>query len=311
MWCLHHSKFPLLKRLSDGGWISCMFVNIICSPLHPWGTGWSLKVSHSNANICLAQQPEPDTLGHLHQRYSPVDTSHKVESQRWDNGRADRGLSMQMSQCSHHCAQQSILFNISRLNGEQVESFGLSKEDWFPSFAWSGRLSVMSFSGRPSFKNGDKTFRHNGPKKSSFSSLCGAELMIVWAKRGQIKALKVQKRWDPQTIWHGRSHSSPFTKLLLCVFYPPPSPGPPPPTLVIGRVDESSTSQYHTTFYLTAFIILSFWIISSSDGLAKNDWRILESRAATAWLSGVSWQALSYTVPDAGGPAKCLAKGLH
>lgn len=79
MSCLTHSKFPLLKRLPDGGWISCMFVNIICSPLHPRGTRQSLKVSDSNANICLATEAEWDRVGHLHQRYSLVDRIHKME----------------------------------------------------------------------------------------------------------------------------------------------------------------------------------------------------------------------------------------
>lgn len=113
MSCLTHSKFPLLKRLSDGGWISCMFVNIICSPLHPRGTSRSLKVSDSNANICLATEPEWDGLGHLHQRYSLVDRSHKVEFQRWNNGRAERGLSMQIPQWTHPFVKHSILINIS------------------------------------------------------------------------------------------------------------------------------------------------------------------------------------------------------
>lgn len=113
MSCLTHSKFPLLKRLSDRGWISCMFVNIICSPLRPRGTCQSLKVSDSNANICLATEPVWDRLGHLHQRYSLVDRSHKVEFQRWNNGWAERGLSMQICHCTHPCVKQSILINIS------------------------------------------------------------------------------------------------------------------------------------------------------------------------------------------------------
>lgn len=113
MSCLTHSKFPLLKRLSDGGWISCMFVNIICAPLHPRGTCQSLKVSDSNANICLATEPEWESLGHLHQRYSLVDRSHKVEFRRWNNGRAERGLGMQIPHCTHPCLKQSILINIS------------------------------------------------------------------------------------------------------------------------------------------------------------------------------------------------------
>lgn len=113
MSCLTHSKFPLLKRLSDGGWISCMFVNIICSPLHPRGTCQSLKVSDSNANICLATEPEWESLGHLHQRYSLVDRSHKVEFRRWNNGRAERGPGMQILHCTHPCVKQSVLINIS------------------------------------------------------------------------------------------------------------------------------------------------------------------------------------------------------
>lgn len=37
----------------------------------------------------------------------------------------------------------------------------------------------------------------------------------------------------------------------------------------------------------------------------------LRAAAATAWLTGVFWQAPLYAVPDRRGPAKCLAKGLH
>ncbi len=138
MSCLTHSKFPLLKRLSDGGWISCMFVNIICAPLHPRGTRQSLKVSDSNANICLAQEPEWESVGHLHQRYSLVDRSHKVEFWRWNNGRAERGLGMQIPHCTHPCLKQSILINIScdenLLIREKVETFLPSRRKPNPLF---------------------------------------------------------------------------------------------------------------------------------------------------------------------------------
>lgn len=82
-----HVKFPLLKRLPDRRWISCMFVNIIFLCLHPGGMRPSPKVSDSNANICLATGPEWDGVGHLHRRYSLADRIHKVENQSWNNGR--------------------------------------------------------------------------------------------------------------------------------------------------------------------------------------------------------------------------------
>lgn len=128
--CLTQSNFPLLERLCDRGWISCMFVNIICSPLRPRGLRRSLKVPDSNANICLATEPEWDRLGHLHQRYSPVDRSHKVEFERWNYGWAERALSMQIPPCTLPHVKQSILINISwdenLLIGQKLKLFHFS-----------------------------------------------------------------------------------------------------------------------------------------------------------------------------------------
>lgn len=169
MSCLARSKLPLLKRLSDGGWISCMFVNIICSPLHPRGTCQSLKVSDSNANICLATEAEWESLGHLHQRYSLVDRSHKVEYPRWNNGRAEGGLGMQIPHCTHPRLKQSILINIScnesLLVRKKLKLFCLPRGS--PCFClFLILVCVMSFSGRPSWKNGDKTSCNNGLKRT-------------------------------------------------------------------------------------------------------------------------------------------------
>lgn len=125
----------------------------------------------------------------------------------------------------------------------------------------------MSFSGRPSWKNGDKTSCNNEPQRTSNSLLSAVHDSLGKARPNM---LKVQRHWDPQTIWHCCSYLSPFTNRLLCTFYLALCTLPPPfkPTRLIDIVGESSTSQHHTALYLTAFIIVSFWIISSY-GLAR------------------------------------------
>jgi len=123
----------------------------------------------------------------------------------------------------------------------------------------------MSFSGRPSWKKIEtKPLVIMGQKRTSFSFLSGAHDSL---SKARLNMLKVQKHWDPQTIWHGCSHLSPIHKpsfmyVLLGISLLPE------PNQLIDRVGESSTSQYHIALYLTTFIILSFWIISS-DGLAR------------------------------------------
>lgn len=209
MSCLTHSKFPLLKRLSDGGWISCMFVNIICSPLHPRGTCQSLKVSDSNANICLATEPEWDRLGHLHQRYSLVDRSHKVEFQRWNNGPAERGLGMQIPHCTHPSVKQSILINISCNENLLIRK----KLKLFSAFPQQAKSLVCVFSDTCMC---DVIFWATILEKWRQNILSGAHDSL--SRRGP-NMLKVQKHWDPQTIWHGCSHLSPFTNLSLCPSY--------------------------------------------------------------------------------------------
>lgn len=236
MSCLTRSKFPLLKRLSDRGWISCMFVNIICSPFHPRGTRRSLKVSHSNANICLALEPEWDRLGHLHQRYSLVDRSHKVESGRWNNGWSERGSSMQIPHRTHPCVKQSILINISCnenvLIRKKVETFSAFPRG-SPAPLFSPALilvCVMSFSGRPSWKNGDKTSCNNGPQRPSLSSffLC-LELMIVWAKEGQMcwksKSIESHKQFGMAAHTYPHSQTFFYVRFTWHRARPPP-PGP-------------------------------------------------------------------------------------
>lgn len=174
--------------------------------------------------------------------------------------------------CTQPCVKQSILINIScnenLLIRKKLKLFCFPRGSQTPCFCFFWYLYVWChFLGDRLGKMETKHLVIMGHKETA--SLFCLELMIVWAKQGQM-CWKVQKLWDPQTIWHGCSHLSPFTNLLLCTFYLAPfTPSTPnKPTQLIDREGESSTSQYHIALYLTAFIILSFWIISS-DGLAR------------------------------------------
>lgn len=237
------------------------------------------------------QRRQNESLGHLHQRYSLVDRSHDVEFPRWNNGRAEGGLGMQIPHCTHSCFKQSILINIScnenLLVRKKLKLFCLPRGR--PLFFFSPPflilVCVMSFSGRPSWKKKKKETKHlviMGLKRTSFSLLSGAHDSL---NKPRPNVLKVQKHWDPRTIWHGCSHSS--TNLLLCAFYLATSALPPPRA---RSTDRRSGWQLHITvphcsvphhFHYT--VILNY----QQRWTGKDEWHIPASGAATAWLQRV------------------------
>lgn len=165
-------------------------------------------------------------------------------------------------------------------------------------------------------KNGDKTSCNNGPKKNQLLSFC-LELMIVWADRGQIcwksKSIEIHKQFGMAA--HTYPHSQTFFYVRFTWHRPlsPPSLSPslPPRALSTDRQSgwESHITVPHCSLphHFHYIVILNY----QQRWTGKDDWHIPASGAATAWLSGVSWQAPLHAVPDGRGPAKCLAKGLH
>lgn len=258
------------------------------------------------------QRRQNESLGHLHQRYSLVDRSHDVEFPRWNNGRAEGGLGMQIPHCTHPCFKQSILINIScdekSISQEKVETFlPPQRKALVLFFSFSGTcMCDVIFWATILEKKGDKTSCNNGLKKNQL-------LFTVWCS-WQSEQTEAKCAESPKALGSTNNlawlltliHKPSFMCVLLGNVHPPSFPKP---TQLIDGVGDSCTSQYHTALYLTTFIILSFWIISS-DGLARmND--TFQRMEQLQPGSSVSWQAPLYATPDRRGLAKCLAKGLH
>lgn len=144
--------------------------------------------------------------------------------------------------CTHPCVKQSILINIScnenLLIRKNLKLSCFPRGSQIPCFCLFWYFLMMSFSGRPSWKNADKTSCNNGPKRTSFSFLSGAELVIVWAKQGQkcwkSKSTKIHKQFGMAT--HTYPHSQTFFYVCFPWHHPPPLL--PKPTQLIDRVWE-------------------------------------------------------------------------
>lgn len=154
-----------------------------------------------------------------------------------------------MPHFTHPCVKQSILINIScneNLLIRKSWNFSAPRGSQILVFAFFWYLYVLChFLGDHLGKIGEET-------KSR-------PLFTVWSVWTNL--LKVQSHSDPQTIWLTLIpiHKPSFMYIWLGNINPP---SPPKPAALIYRLGESSTSHRHA-----AFIILSFWIISS-DGLA-------------------------------------------
>lgn len=234
---------------------------------------------------------------------------------------------MQIPICTRPCLKQPAVINIScnktSINQETVETFLPPLSRWKSSFSFFRMLvCVMSFSGRPSWKNGDKTSCNNGPKEkpaSLFFFFC-LELVIVWTNRGQIrwkskKSIEIHKQFGTAAHTYPPFTNLSFMYVLLGTVLhrrPPPAAALPPPWT--HSTDRQSGWEQHITVprcslphHFHYIVILNY----QQRWTGKDDWHIPASGAATAWLSSVSWQAPLYAVPDGRGLAKCLAKGLH
>lgn len=255
------------------------------------------------------QQRQNESVGHLHQRYSLVDRSHEVEFPRWNNGRAEGGLGMQIPRCTQPGLKQSILINIScnenLLVRKKLKLFCLPRGSPCVFLFWC-LCMWCHFLGDHLGKNGDKTSCNNGLKKNQL-------LLTVWSS-WQSEQTEAKCAESPKALRSTNNlawllalipvHKPSFMYVLFGNIHLPSFPSP-----LIDRVGDSCTSQYHAALYLTTFITLSFWIISS-DGLARmND--TFQQVEQLQPGSSMSWQAPLYATPDRRGLAKSLAKGLH
>ena len=265
-----------------------------------------------------------------------------TEATRWNIRDEIMGELKEAWVCKSPSAPGPVLNNPSRLIfhvikhlliRKQLKLFCLLPPGGNPCFLFFRMLvCVMSFSGRPSWKNGEKTSCNNGQKRETSFSFSFFFFFFFFVLSGARDSLneprpntpKVQKSIEIHKQFGTAAHTyPPFTNLFFYVRFtwhcpPPPArrPPPPPPSLhpeptrLIDRVEWEQhitvprCSLPHHFHYIVILNYQQRWT-------GKDDWHIPASGAATAWLSSVSWQAPLYAVPDGRGLAKCLAKGLH
>lgn len=138
---------------------------------------------------------------------------------------------MQIPHCVRPRLKQSVLINISCIEnllvGKRVETFlHLPEEALVFVFADSWTCDVILWATILGGKKGDKTSCNNRLKSEKKEPASFCLELVSKSQRTWPNVLQVQKDRDPQTVWHGCAHLSPFHKpsfmyVLLGTICPP------------------------------------------------------------------------------------------